>query len=396
MLGAPLSGALRPGGLIIDATRARDGDGDPARQIVAPDANEALALLSARRLLELQPKELLLHQKDQVATISINRPGRYNSYTTATLVELAAAMQAASFDDTVGVVVLTGAGERAFCTGGDVREYAATFTQQPRHYRKYMVLFQQAVESILRCTKPVVARLNGMAMGGWNELHLACDLSVAAAHAQLGQVGVGVGSVACGGATQWLPITVGDRRAREMLLLNRKLSAAEAHQWGLVTAVAPTVRHEGQAVDAPTAAQIAAAVAGTGGYRIDLAPLDAAVADIAAQLLAKFPECLRYTKVQTNFWKELAWHQTIASAGEWLTLHFATPEPYEGMRAFVDKRPADIQGMRSQAATGGTPEFLHGPPSLRCPNCNASGLPGAFTYCGHCGSVLAASKRPED
>ncbi len=320
--------------------------------------------------------------------MTINRPDRYNSYTTNTLLELAEAMQVASFDDTIGVVVLTGAGERAFCTGGDVREYAATFTQQPRHYRKYMVVFQQAVESILRCTKPVIARLNGMAMGGGNELHLACDLSVVGAHAQLGQVGVGVGSVACGGATQWLPLTVGDRRARELLLLNRKLSAAEALEWGLVTTVAPTVRCDGAEVPTPTPAQIAAANRSTGGYGIDLGPLDAAVADLATQLLAKFPECLRYTKVQTNFWKELAWNNTIASAGEWLALHFATPEPYEGMMAFVHKRSSDVTALRAAAAAGGSPEFLHGPPALACPRCGAQGLPGAFSFCGRCGAAL--------
>ncbi|MER3514368.1 MAG: hypothetical protein C4310_08255, partial [Chloroflexota bacterium] len=110
-------------------------------------------------------------------------------------------LQDAAFDDSVAVVVYTGASDRTFCTGGDVKEYAAQYTTAPRHYWKYMGLFKAYIESILNCGKPAIARLNGMAVGGGNESHLACDLSIMAEHAYIGQVGTGVGSVACGGAT---------------------------------------------------------------------------------------------------------------------------------------------------------------------------------------------------
>ena len=146
-----------------------------------------------------------------------------------------------------------------------------------------MGLFQGAVESLLRCGKPTIARLNGITVGGGNELHLACDLSVAASHIYLGQVGVGVGSVACGGATQWLPLVVGDRRARSMLLLNERIPARKALDWGLVNEVAPSVRHGDEFVDDPTPKEIALAQKGQeGGYRIDLTPLDTSVDALSA------------------------------------------------------------------------------------------------------------------
>ena len=205
----------------------------------------------------------------------------------------------------------TGAGTAAFCTGGDVREYAERYTRQAADYWKYMGLFQGAVESLLRCGKPTIARLNGITVGGGNELHLACDLSVAASHIYLGQVGVGVGSVACGGATQWLPLVVGDHQAPLHAAAQRAHPGQEGARLGPRNEVAPSVRHGDEFVDDPTPKEVALAQKGQEGYRIDLSPLDASVDALSARLLAMFPECLRYTKQQVNYWKELAWHSTI-------------------------------------------------------------------------------------
>ncbi|HXQ79059.1 MAG TPA: enoyl-CoA hydratase/isomerase family protein, partial [Thermoplasmata archaeon] len=215
------------------------------RDVLAPKAPE-----------EVDFQDLLYEKRDGVAKITLNRPHVYNAYATGTLRELSCAVEDASVDDAVGVIVLTGAGDAAFCTGGDVREYAERYTQRPRDYWKYMGLFQGAVEGLLRCGKPTIARLNGITVGGGNELHLACDLSVAASHVYLGQVGVGVGSVACGGATQWLPLAVGDRRARTMLFLNERVSARQALEWGLVSEVAPSVRHGTKFVEQPSSEEI--------------------------------------------------------------------------------------------------------------------------------------------
>lgn len=316
------------------------------------------------RYFESQPAEklgfkyLLYTKAESVARITINRPEVYNAYNTPALIELREAFRDATFDDKVGVIVLTGAGEKAFCTGGDVKEYADVYTRTPRDYWKYMTCFQEAIDAIRNTGKPVIARINGMVAGGGNELNLACDLAIAAEHATIRQVGTRVGSVAAGGATQWLPITIGDRRAREMLFLCEPISAKTALEWGLVNQVVPA------------------------------AELDAAVNTMAQKLLDKFPECLRYTKQQVNFWKDFVWHLTVGHARDWLTLHFTDVEPYEGMTSFVEKRPPDYRGLRQRAAEGGSSEYLFGPPMKKCGQCGVKGLPESFQFCGQCGARL--------
>jgi enoyl-CoA hydratase/carnithine racemase len=316
------------------------------------------------RYFESQPAEnlkfdyLLYAKAAGVARITLNRPEVYNAYNTPALVELRDAFRDATFDDTVGVIVLTGAGEKAFCTGGDVKEYADIYTRTPRDYWKYMTCFAETLDAIRNTGKPVIARINGIVAGGGNELNLACDLAIAAEHATFRQVGTRVGSVAAGGATQWLPITIGDRRAREMLFLCEAISAQKALEWGLVNQVAPA------------------------------AELDNAVAAMAEKLLEKFPECARYTKQQVNFWKDFVWHLTVGHARDWLTLHFTDVEPWEGMTAFVEKRPPNYAELRRRAAEGGSSEFLHGPPRKTCTKCGAKGLPEGFTHCGLCGAKL--------
>jgi enoyl-CoA hydratase/carnithine racemase len=332
--------------------------------------------------------EVLYGKRDSIATITINRPAAYNAYSTTALQELATAFHDASFDDAVGVIVLTGAGESAFCTGGDVKEYEAEYTVRPRDYWKYMQYFRAYIESITGSGKPVIARLNGMAVGGGNESQLACDLAAMAEHAWLGQVGTRVGSVAAGGATQWLPIFVGDRRAREMLLLNGRISAHQALEWGLVNRVVPTVTYRGDFIERSTAEQVKQALQRKNDYAIDFSRLDAVVRELADRLLEQFPECARYTKQQVGFWKDLSWHQTVGHAADWLALHFATVEPWEGMRAFVEKRPARYRELRERAAQGASSEFVWGPYTGECTACGAVGLPAEFTHCGRCGAEL--------
>lgn len=332
--------------------------------------------------------EILYEKHDWVARITINRPQAYNAYSTAALTELATAFRQAAFDDEVAVIVYTGAGDRAFCTGGDVKEYSMHYTNKPRDYWKYMGLFCAYIESILNSGKPVIARLNGMAVGGGNESQLACDLSVIAEHAYVGQVGTGVGSVAAGGATQWLPLFVGDRRARYMLMTNRRIPAYQALEWGLVNDVVPSVKKDGEFIVRATPQQIVQAQKGLDGYNLDLSKLDEAVTALCQELVQKFPECMRYTKQQTNFWKDMAWHQTIGHARDWLALHYTSWEPMEGMNAFVEKRSADYVGLRQRAATGKSSEFIWGPYIRICPACGAKYLPEEFAFCGQCGAAL--------
>jgi enoyl-CoA hydratase/carnithine racemase len=333
-------------------------------------------------------KETHYEKRDNVARITINRPDRYNAYSTRALEELATAFRDASFDDGVGVIVFTGIGTAAFCTGGDVKEYAAEYVSRPRDYWKYMGLFKAYIESILNSGKPTVARLNGMAVGGGNESQLACDLAVAAEHAYLKQVGVHVGSVACGGATQWLPLLVGDRRARQMLLLGDPIPARRALDWGLVNEVVPSVTSAGQFLEDATPEQVRAAQAGRDGYAIDLTKLDAAVDKLCERLLESFPECTRYTKQQTNFLKDFTWHQTVGHARDWLSLHYTSWEPLEGMRAFVEKRQPRYAELRRRAAADSCSEMPWGAYVTDCAACGANGLPQGFTHCGACGARL--------
>lgn len=305
-------------------------------------------------------QEILYEKSNWVARVTINRPEVYNAYSTTTLRELGQAFQDASWDDSVAVLVLTGAGQKAFCTGGDVAEYYQRYTRRPHDYWKWMGEFERALDLLRNLGKPAIARLNGVVAGGGNEFNLACDLAVAAQHVEILQVGPKVGSVPCGGATQWLPITIGDRRAREMLFLCDRISAEQALQWGLVNRVVAADQ------------------------------LDACVDEMAQKLVDRFPECLRYTKQQCNYWKDLAWHATIGHGRDWLALHYTSQEPYEGMQAFVQKRPTRYRELREAAAQGKSPEFLWGPWTRDCPQCKAQGIPEDFRYCGCCGHSLLA------
>jgi hypothetical protein len=121
------------------------------------------------------------------------------------------------------------------------------------------------------------------------------------------------------------------------------------------------------------------------------AQLDEAVEVMAGKLADKFPESLRYAKVQMNTWKEQAWASTVPHAGEWLALHSGSPEAYEGMRSFLQKRPPDHWGLREQAVADMSPEFPAGPPIARCTECGTDHLPAGHHFCGNCGSTLPAT-----
>ncbi len=303
-------------------------------------------------------KEIIYEKKDWVARVTINRPNVYNAYSTECLRELTQAFRDASWDDGVAVVVMTGAGDKAFCTGGDVKEYAEDYLVKPRDYWKWMGLFVECHDVLRNIGKPAIARINGMVAGGGNEFNMACDLAIMADHATIRQVGTRVGSVAAGGATQWLPIIVGDRRAREILFLCEPIPAQKCLEWGLVNQVVP------------------------------YAELDKAVDEMCQKLINKFPECTRYTKQQTNFWKDFSWGMTIGHARDWLALHYTSLEPWEGMRSFVEKRPTDYIGVRQRGASGGSSEFVWGPHTKDCAKCGAKGIPDMFDFCGQCGAKL--------
>jgi enoyl-CoA hydratase/carnithine racemase len=287
---------------------------------------------------------------DGVATVTINRPEVLNCFDFQTLRELGRAFEEAAWDDEVAVVVVTGAGERAFCTGADLDEQARMGATSGQYWR-WMGAFIEMHDRLRHIGKPTIARINGICVGGGQELQLACDLSVMVEDGYIRHVGPEHGSVPAGGATQWLPIVVGDRRAREIVMLCEQISPAQALEWGLVSRVVPRVQ------------------------------LDATVAQLAASLRRKLPETLRYTKTQLNWWRDLVWSQTVTHARDWLAIHSTSDETKEAVEAFHAKRAPRYEALRELEAGNGR----------TCSRCGASGLPAAHLFCGACGAALPAA-----
>ncbi len=182
--------------------------------------------------------DIIYEKRPGVARVTINRPQAYNAFTTATQVELIEAFDDAAADDTVGVVVFTGAGDKAFCTGGDAGEAKAG-------YRKGMLEKDLRVKTLIReMPKPVIAAVNGYAIGGGQVYQQICDLSIASEAAVFGQVGPLVGSFDPGVGVVDLMMVVGEKKAREMWYLCRRYTAAEALDMGLVNKVVPADRLE--------------------------------------------------------------------------------------------------------------------------------------------------------
>jgi enoyl-CoA hydratase/carnithine racemase len=263
----------------------------------------------------LPPEELgferIVYEKTPPrATIRLNRPEVLNAFDFRMLRELARACEDASWDDEIRVVVLTGTG-RAFCVGADLRSWGEELVGNPREYWKWFGAFKDMHDRLREIGKPTVARINGIAVGGGNELQMACDLAVMVEDAFIRHVGPEHGSVPAGGATQWLPITVGDRRAREILLLCDEIPAALAAEWGLVNRAVPA------------------------------AELDGAVDYYVERLAAKLPQTTRYTKQQLNWWRDLSWHETVGHARDWLALSMLGDEARDAIAGFLSRRGKD-------------------------------------------------------
>ena len=286
---------------------------------------------------------------DGIATVAIDRPQVLNCFDFLTLRELARAFEDASWDDAIAVVVVTGSGDRAFCTGADLDEQARMGATSGQYWR-WMGAFIDMHDRLRHIGKPTIARINGVCVGGGQELQLACDFSVMTDDAYIRHVGPEHGSVPAGGATQWLPIVVGDRRAREIVMLCEEISPQQALDWGLVSRVVP--RSE----------------------------LDATVTELAASLRRKLPETIRYTKAQLNWWRDLVWSQTISHARDWLAIHSGADETREAVAAFHERRAPRYEELRAMQAS---PRF--------CGRCGATGLPANHGFCGVCGATLESA-----
>jgi len=257
-------------------------------------------------------QDILYSESDGVATITINRPEKLNAFRCLTCEELIDAFNRAGWNKQIGVIVLTGAGERAFSTGGDQSSHS---DDSGGGYggRGTIGLPIEELQAVIRdMPKPVIARVRGYAIGGGNVLAALCDLTIASNDAQFGQVGPKIGSVDPGFGTAYLAQVVGEKKAREIWYLCRRYSAAEALEMGLVNCVV--------AVDA----------------------LDATVAEWCAEIVVKSPTALAIAKRSFNAASENL--RGISSIGmQALALYYGTEEAQEGIKASVEKRKPDFR-----------------------------------------------------
>jgi 2-ketocyclohexanecarboxyl-CoA hydrolase len=248
-----------------------------------------------------------------LAWITINRPERHNAFRGRTVDELLRAFKAAWADRAVGIVALTGAGERAFCAGGDQKQRAETGDYGPTENGLFEV---DALHRIIRdIPKPVIAAVNGFAIGGGHVLHVICDITIAADHARFGQTGPRVGSFDAGFGSAYLARIIGQKRAREVWMFCRQYDAATMERWGLVNAVVP------------------------------MSELRATVRQWADEALALSPTALKVLKHSFN-----ADTEHVAGIGSMafdsLELFVKTKEAGEGVTAFNEKRPPDFTQYR--------------------------------------------------
>jgi 2-ketocyclohexanecarboxyl-CoA hydrolase len=255
-------------------------------------------------------QDILYGEQEGVATITINRPDVHNAFRVQTCEELIAALLHAGWNKSIGVIVLTGAGDKAFCSGGDQRSQPGGGGYGGRGTAGLPI--EELQSTIRDVPQPVVARVQGYAIGGGNVLATLCDLTIASERAIFAQVGPKVGSVDPGFGTAYLARIVGEKRAREMWYLCRHYTAQEALAMGLVNVVVP---HE---------------------------QLDADVARWCAELLERSPTALTIAKRSFNADTEQI-RGNGAMGFQALALYFQSAEHREGVAAFREKRPPEFR-----------------------------------------------------
>ena len=310
------------------------------------------------------------------AWIILNNPKQFNSYTTDMVKALILAFRRASVDREVNAVVFTGTGDKAFCTGGNTKEYAEYYAGNPQEYRQYMRLFNDMVSSILGCDKPVICRVNGMRIGGGQEIGMACDFTLAQDLANFGQAGPKHGSAAIGGATDFLPVMIGCEQAMVSGTLCEPFSAHKAARLGIVSGLVPGLKIEGQFKANPTVitdrmvdefgrivlgefktgAELKEGLALIKGGQIDLSLLDEKVEELCAKLLETFPECMAKSLEELRKPKLDAWNRNKENSRAWLALNMMN-EARAGFRAFNEGtketgREIDFVALRQGLAKG--------------------------------------------
>ena len=341
--------------------------------------NHNLVVTSFKEII-FEKRAVLNHSGEPVeglynAWIWLNNPKQYNSYTTGAVKEVILAFGEASNDRSVVAVVFTGVGDKAFCTGGNTKEYAEYYAGNPQEYSQYMRLFNDMVSAILKCEKPVICRVNGMRIGGGQEIGMACDFSITSDMARFGQAGPKHGSAPIGGATDFLPLYMGIERAMGSLTLCEPFTAHQAYYYGVVSDIVPVLKANGKFIVNPTVVtdkitdEYGRIIFGTSKSgdelkkakelmataETDLSLLDNAVNKLATKLLYTFPNCMVKTISEVRKFKLEHWDKNKEGSREWLALNMMT-EAKAGFRAFnegpKENREVDFIKLRQMLAEG--------------------------------------------
>ena len=248
---------------------------------------------------------------DRIAVVTIDRQDKLNALNSDVIAELEAAIDSAKSDDAVGVVIVTGAGPKAFVAGADIAELS---TMTPVSGRLHALRGQAVFSKIEKLGKPVIAAINGFALGGGCELAMACTIRIASENAKLGQPEVKLGIIPGYGGSQRLSRLVGEGRAMELCLTAEPIGAAEAHRIGLVNRVVPA----GEALNAAR--------------------------EMAAKILANGPLSVRYTIDAIHHGLDMALEDGLLLEATLFGLCASTSDMKEGMAAFLEKRPARFTG----------------------------------------------------
>ena len=317
------------------------------------------------------------------AWITLNNPAQFNSYTTGMVKAVILAFRQASNARDVVCTVFTGAGDKAFCSGGNTKEYAEYYAGNPQEYRQYMRLFNDMVSAILACDKPVICRVNGLRVGGGQEIGMACDFSLAQDLARFGQAGPKHGSAPIGGATDFLPLILGAERAMASGTLCEMWSAHKACRLGMLTDIVPALKVDGVFVANPTVeieryldsfgrvilgepktgADLQRGKELLGRGAVDLSLLDEKVEEFCAKFVLTFPDCMTKTLEELRKPKLNAWNANKENSRAWLALNMMT-EAQAGFRAFNEAvgpdREIDFVALRQALARGEpwTPELI--------------------------------------
>jgi len=259
-------------------------------------------------------QDIIVERLEDIGRITVNRPDQLNAVSRRTLEEMERALKEFRKDPAVRAVILTGAGERAFCAGADLK--GGIFTPQTDSIRgaKLARMGQEFTEMLERYEKPVIVAVNGLALGGGCEIALACDLIVASENAQFGQTEVNVGLIPGWGGTQRLPRLIGRNKAKELIFTGDRITANEAERVGIVNKVVPPAK------------------------------LQEAALELARKLASRSPIMLRLAKQAINRGIEMDLKSGLAEEVKAFRVCFTTQDFKEGLTAFLEKRQPKFEG----------------------------------------------------